>query len=160
MIKISEPVLRYGSEKRLKSMLPLKHDNLEGTLNQESVSHFEALARTLAGIAPWLELDQLPEPEINLQARLRNLARMALESIFDTNSVDYVDFKTAKQELVEAAHLVLAFTRAPNQLWELLSDELKHKVIFDGRNVYDAAQMKELGFHYESVGRSPITQTT
>jgi hypothetical protein len=93
------------------------------------VSHFEALARTLAGIAPWLELEELPEAEINLQKRFRDLARMSLESIFDNHSDDYVDFKTAKQELVEAAHLVLAFTRAPNQLWELLSDELKHKII-------------------------------
>jgi len=128
MIKISDPVLSYGSEKRLKSMLP-PHNNLESHTNQESVSHFEALARTLAGIAPWLELDKPPESEINLQTRFRLLARMSLESIFDKNSIDYVDFKTAKQELVEAAHLVLAFNRAPKQLWELLSDELKKKVI-------------------------------
>ena len=65
MIKISEPVLRYGSEKRLKSILP-PHNNSQGLPNQESVSHFEALARTLAGIAPWLELEELPEAEINL----------------------------------------------------------------------------------------------
>jgi UDPglucose 6-dehydrogenase len=33
---------------------------------------------------------------------------------------------------------------------------LKQRLIFDGRNVYDAAQMKSLGFHYESVGRSAV----
>jgi UDPglucose 6-dehydrogenase len=33
---------------------------------------------------------------------------------------------------------------------------LRHKVIFDGRNVYTPEQMKELGFHYESIGRTPI----
>jgi UDPglucose 6-dehydrogenase len=30
---------------------------------------------------------------------------------------------------------------------------LKGKVIFDGRNLFDVAAMKELGFHYESIGR-------
>ncbi len=35
---------------------------------------------------------------------------------------------------------------------------LKNKVIFDGRNVYDITTMRELGFHYESVGREMIKQ--
>jgi UDPglucose 6-dehydrogenase len=33
---------------------------------------------------------------------------------------------------------------------------LKNKVIFDGRNLFDLATMKEHGFHYESIGRAPI----
>lgn len=30
---------------------------------------------------------------------------------------------------------------------------MKSKVIFDGRNVYEPKMMKDLGFHYESIGR-------
>jgi len=30
---------------------------------------------------------------------------------------------------------------------------MKHKVIFDGRNVYEPGRMRDLGFYYESVGR-------
>jgi len=30
---------------------------------------------------------------------------------------------------------------------------MKNKAIFDGRNVYEPRKMKELGFHYESIGR-------
>jgi UDPglucose 6-dehydrogenase len=30
---------------------------------------------------------------------------------------------------------------------------LKEKIIFDGRNLYDTAQMKQSGFYYESIGR-------
>lgn len=33
---------------------------------------------------------------------------------------------------------------------------LKEKVIFDGRNLYDLDEMKELGYHYVSVGRQPM----
>jgi UDPglucose 6-dehydrogenase len=33
---------------------------------------------------------------------------------------------------------------------------MKNKVIFDGRNLYDPARMKELGFYYNSMGRSSV----
>jgi UDPglucose 6-dehydrogenase len=33
---------------------------------------------------------------------------------------------------------------------------MKNKVIFDGRNVFDLDQMRELGFYYESIGRKTI----
>jgi UDPglucose 6-dehydrogenase len=33
---------------------------------------------------------------------------------------------------------------------------LKNKVIFDGRNLFELAAIRELGFHYESVGRAIV----
>lgn len=35
---------------------------------------------------------------------------------------------------------------------------LKNKVIFDGRNLFDLEQMKELGFYYVSIGRKVVEQ--
>jgi len=29
----------------------------------------------------------------------------------------------------------------------------KNKIIFDGRNLFNVQKMKELGYHYESIGR-------
>lgn len=40
--------------------------------------------------------------------------------------------------------------------FEKISSLLKSKVIFDGRNLFDNEQMRELGFHYESIGRQPV----
>jgi UDPglucose 6-dehydrogenase len=40
--------------------------------------------------------------------------------------------------------------------FEKLSSILKNKVIFDGRNLYDLAAMKELGYTYFSIGRETI----
>jgi len=37
--------------------------------------------------------------------------------------------------------------------FEVINAKLKNKVIFDGRNVFDIQQIKELGYHYESIGR-------
>src|SRR5258707_7272891 len=40
--------------------------------------------------------------------------------------------------------------------FERVTSLLKNKVIFDGRNLYDIPQMKELGFTYFSIGRQTI----
>jgi UDPglucose 6-dehydrogenase len=31
---------------------------------------------------------------------------------------------------------------------------MRHPVLFDGRNIYDPAQLRQLGFTYYSVGRA------
>ncbi|SFW55713.1 UDP-glucose dehydrogenase family protein [Chitinophaga sancti] len=38
--------------------------------------------------------------------------------------------------------------------FEKIKSSLNNALIFDGRNLFDVARMQELGFHYESVGRS------
>jgi len=40
--------------------------------------------------------------------------------------------------------------------FEKMTQRMKSKVIFDGRNVFDLSQMKDLGFYYESIGRKTI----
>jgi UDPglucose 6-dehydrogenase len=37
-----------------------------------------------------------------------------------------------------------------------IAARLKNKAIFDGRNLFDLAAIKDLGFHYESVGRATV----
>lgn len=44
--------------------------------------------------------------------------------------------------------------RAPD--FEKMASLMSNKVIFDGRNVFDLDQMKELGYYYESIGRKTI----
>lgn len=40
--------------------------------------------------------------------------------------------------------------------FEKMNGLMKNKVIFDGRNVFDPEQMKQLGYYYESIGRKTI----
>ena len=37
-----------------------------------------------------------------------------------------------------------------------IDKEIKHKIIFDGRNLFDIYKMRVLGYHYESIGRSKL----
>ncbi len=43
--------------------------------------------------------------------------------------------------------------------FEKLAKVMKGKVIFDGRNLYRRQHLDDLGFHYYSVGRSPVKPT-
>lgn len=40
--------------------------------------------------------------------------------------------------------------------FDVIQKLLKEPVIFDGRNLYDIERMKQLGFHYNSIGRETI----
>ena len=40
--------------------------------------------------------------------------------------------------------------RAPD--FKLMYQSMKHPVIFDGRNIYDAREMRKLGFTYYGIG--------
>lgn len=44
--------------------------------------------------------------------------------------------------------------RSPN--FDKVEKALKEKVVFDGRNLYDLNQMKDLGFYYNSIGRKTV----
>ena len=44
--------------------------------------------------------------------------------------------------------------RIPN--FRVLEKLLKTKLIFDGRNIYDPEEMKEIGYTYFSIGRKTI----
>jgi UDPglucose 6-dehydrogenase len=72
------------------------------------------------------------------------------------NKIDYA--KGQYDALKEADALIIATEwsefRTPN--FPKIAETLKNKVIFDGRNLFDLAAMKEAGFHYESVGRATV----
>lgn len=62
-------------------------------------------------------------------------------------------------ECLREADALLALTEwAPyrNPDFERIRSELREPVIFDGRNLWDPARMKELGFHYISIGRPAV----
>src|SRR5678815_4990942 len=52
MIKIADPVLKNLSQGQLRAKMPV----INKDSNRVNVAHLEAFGRTLAGIAPWLEL--------------------------------------------------------------------------------------------------------
>jgi len=73
---------------------------------------------------------------------------------------DRINFASQYEAIKDCDALIIATEwsefRTPD--FERMSSAMKNKVIFDGRNVYEPAMMKELGFHYESIGRKTVRQ--
>src|SRR5207248_11059874 len=73
---------------------------------------------------------------------------------------DKVHYGKDEYEILKDADALIIATewslfRTPE--FEKMKSLMKNKVIFDGRNLYDLNQMKELGFYYNSVGREIIS---
>jgi UDPglucose 6-dehydrogenase len=71
---------------------------------------------------------------------------------------DKITFAENQYECLEGADALIISTewnefRTPNFL--KIVTALKNKVIFDGRNLFETAAIRELGFYYESIGRAP-----
>jgi UDPglucose 6-dehydrogenase len=95
------------------------------------------------------------------------LAEGATVSAFDPEAMENVkgilgesiSFGKDQYEVLKNADALLICTewsvfRTPN--FEKMSEILVNKTVFDGRNLYDTLQMRELGFYYRSIGRETV----
>ncbi len=72
---------------------------------------------------------------------------------------DKIEYANRSIDALKGADVLVINTewdvfRHPN--FEEVKDMMAEPVIFDGRNLYDTAQMKKLGFTYYSIGRPPV----
>ena len=70
---------------------------------------------------------------------------------------DKIKYATSQYEALSGADFLIIATewsefRTPD--FERIEKEIKNKIIFDGRNLFEVSKMKELGYHYESIGRA------
>ncbi len=72
---------------------------------------------------------------------------------------DKIKFAEHQYEALQEADALIIATewsvfRTPD--FDKIKSSLKNSAIFDGRNLFEVPRMKELGFHYESVGRQAV----
>jgi hypothetical protein len=119
LLRVADPVLTAAAAGRLRAALPV-----EAAAGQQEgrrhVTHLEALGRTLAGLAPWLELKEVPADEATRQQRAAEQARQAIAHAVNPQDADFLNFNQGGQPVVDAAFLAHALLRAPTQLWEKL----------------------------------------
>jgi hypothetical protein len=119
LAKLAEPVLENLARGTLKRNMPVECAG-EDQSARRKFSHLEAIARLLAGIAPWMEAALETGEERNLQQRYRALAREAIRSATDPQSPDFLNFAEGGQPLVDCGFLSQALLRAPTELWKKL----------------------------------------
>ncbi|MBP1651409.1 MAG: hypothetical protein H6Q26_1566, partial [Bacteroidetes bacterium] len=130
LVRIAEPVLYNLSKGQLKKTMPLEVAPAYSK-PVEKVTYLEAFGRTMAGIAPWLELGADETEEGKIRGHMIKLAQSATAQAVDPSGPDYMNFtgRYDGQPLVDGAFLAHGFIRAPKQLWEPLSDKVKRQVV-------------------------------
>ena len=68
-------------------------------------------------------------------------------------SVAYCDRPYGALEQADALAVVTEWNEFRNPDFDVMLRLLRQPIIFDGRNLYDPAQMAELGFTYHGIGR-------
>ena len=130
MTRIARPVLENLAAGTLRANMPVEmkpgsdHD-------RAPVTHLEAFGRTMAGIAPWLELGPDDTEEGRLRATYIDLAQQAMANAVDPASPDVLPFALPddRQPLVDAAFLAHAILRAPNTLWQNLNADVRRNLV-------------------------------
>jgi hypothetical protein len=126
--RVAGPVLSNLAAGKLRERMPVEcpAGNVAG---RRPVTHLEAVARTLSGIAPWLELADKTAGEAELGRRFADFARRGLAQATDPQSPDSINFTADGQCLVDAAFLSHALLRSPGELWGKLEKQAQERLV-------------------------------
>lgn len=146
------------------------NDRQKLILGNKILKHYQGdiKGKTFAiwGLAFKPETDDIREaPALYLIETL--LANGAIVKAFDPEAMpnvkalfgDKVQFAQNQYDAItdaDALVIVTEWSEFRNPDFNKIKSTLKSPVIFDGRNVYALEKMKELGFHYQSMGRGTI----
>ncbi|MEM8937759.1 MAG: UDP-glucose/GDP-mannose dehydrogenase family protein [Bacteroidota bacterium] len=75
----------------------------------------------------------------------------------DLENISYFDSKYAAVRDADAMILLTEWKEFRSPDFEELEKSLKNPIIFDGRNQYNDIQMKERGFEYFQIGKTPLS---
>lgn len=128
LTRMSTPVLDALEANELRRRMPI--ECIPGHCDSRNqFTHLEACGRLLAGLAPWLELADVPAGEADLQTTFRQQARLAIKHGTDPEAPDFFNFAHGQQPIVDAAFLAHAILRAPEQLWATLDVETQANLV-------------------------------
>jgi UDPglucose 6-dehydrogenase len=155
--KILEAVMEVNEEQKL-HLMPRIHKYFNNNLKGK---HF-----ALWGLAFKPNTDDIREaPALYMIEALKKEG--ATVSAFDPEAMnnvkktigDVIHYAESQYEALHNADALIIATewnefRTPD--FTKIEKSLKNKVIFDGRNLFEISAMREIGFHYESIGRIAV----
>jgi hypothetical protein len=128
LTKIVLPVLTSLRDDKIRERMPVEA-RAGAQEDRKKVTYLEALGRSLAGLAPWLELGEDNTTEGRLRGKFIDLSKASITNAVTPSASSYMNFTVGGQPLVDAAFLAHALMRAPKQLWGNLDEAIQQKVI-------------------------------
>ncbi|WP_081756913.1 UDP-glucose dehydrogenase family protein [Gorillibacterium massiliense] len=128
---------------------------------REKIGNLAGKKIALLGLAFKPDTDDIREaPAIRIIQTLRN--EKAYVQVYDPIAAlppelmdESVIFGSSPEETMEGADAAIICTEWPMFLkldWEQVKDSMNAPNLFDGRNLLDADQMRDIGFYYQGIG--------
>ncbi len=157
-----------GIPSRMMEAVDAVNESQKDVLASKIIAHFggDTQGKTVAiwGLAFKPKTDDIREaPALTLIDRL--LAAGVSVRVHDPEAIDnvralygdrihYCDHPYGALEQADALAIVTEWNEFRNPDFEVMKRLLRHPVIFDGRNLFDPAQMARIGYTYHGIGRS------
>lgn len=126
--QVARPVLSNLAQDQLKEKMPVVlSKTVDNKDNRSKVAYLEAFARTVSGIAPWLQGEGGTKEEVALRNQYRAWTLKAISNAVNPSAKDYLKWEGG-QPLVDASFLALGLVRSP-WLWEHLDSTAKAQVV-------------------------------
>ena len=125
-MRVVSPVLENLQKETLCTSLPVAKGEQP---DRKPFAPLEAVARSLAGIAPWLEARGLSSGEAAHQQRILTLTREGLAHAADPKSPDFLNFTDGSQPLVDSAFLALGLVRSRGAIWDHLDAKTQGNLV-------------------------------
>ncbi|WP_031529038.1 UDP-glucose dehydrogenase family protein [Dyadobacter crusticola] len=145
------------NEDQKKKLLPLVDEYFRGNLSRKTIAVWGLAFKPYTD-----DIREAPALE-NIRALIAAGARV---TVYDPQAMENtkkliteITYCPTAYAALDEADALMIFTEWPQFRtpdFAKMSKLLKEKVIFDGRNLYDLQQMRDLGFTYFSVGRETI----
>lgn len=127
MDEMARPVMENLANEQLKEVMPVElPENSDNPEHRTKVAYLEAFARTLSGIAPWLNSEGGSARERELRDEYRQWAIQGVEHAVNPESDDFMVWEGG-QPLVDASFFALGLIRSP-WLWESLDEQTQQQV--------------------------------
>jgi UDPglucose 6-dehydrogenase len=155
--KILEAVMQVNADQKTR-LIPRIKDYFRGNLKDKTIAvwglSFKPHTDDIREAPSLYNIEEL----LNAGAKIKAHDPESMENVKRVLG-DKIKYHDTPYEAAEGADAIFIATEWPEFRtpdFDRLSSLLKNKVIFDGRNLYDLQQMKELGYTYFSIGRETI----
>ncbi|MFD1145305.1 UDP-glucose dehydrogenase family protein, partial [Larkinella insperata] len=155
--KILKSVMEVNAQQKTK-LLPVINQHFNGDLQGKTIAVWGLAFKPYTD-----DIREAPALE-NIQALLAAGAKVtaydpeAMENVKQVlgNQITYAHTSYAALDDADALVIMTEWPMFRTPEFGKMALLLKNKVIFDGRNLYELDQMKELGYTYYSIGREAI----
>jgi UDPglucose 6-dehydrogenase len=161
----------YGRSLEILKAVELVNDNQKSVIPRKIRSHFgDKLKGKKLGL--W-GLSFKPHTDDMREAPSIRIIEELLESGVSINAYDpvamdearrilgdVIEYSIDKYEALIDSDGLIVVTEWPEFRvlnYKVLDRLMREKVIFDGRNIYEAEELQEYGFTYYSIGKQPVT---